>query len=93
MPLTKTPYFDAAAYRPTMPGPFECRSKHAPEDGPTHMRWWNGVHWSLPLDVDPADYDGLTAPPPLDWPERDWMQHESYLTFVWRGYNEDADPL
>lgn len=94
MALTKTPWFSASDYRPTMPGPFECISTLGASPGghgSTFMRWWNGRAWSWPLDVDPECYDNIKAPPASHYPTDD--VNAQYLVFNWRGYNEDADPL
>jgi len=100
--MSKTPWFSAAEYRPTMAGPFECSTTNlshrfvagsamsAMRDA-THMRWWNGHAWSFPLDVDPACYDNIKAPPASHYPSADLKVQ--YLAFDWRGYNEDQDPL
>jgi hypothetical protein len=89
-----SPWFPAMTYRPMVAGPWQCKMLGAFDDGTetTHMRWWNGEHWSFPLQPEHEDLDGGFAKPADSYFVRDEV--EIYLPrFAWRGFNEDQEPL
>jgi hypothetical protein len=92
-----SPWFPADEYRPMMAGPFECKAagpfaKPEGEEEPKHMRWWDGEHWSYPLQPDHQDWEGnYFCPESAYFVRRDL---DEYLkNFAWRGFNEDQEPL
>ena len=91
---TMTPWFLAHEYRPVAVGPYECKMAGADEEAPTHMRWFDGDRWSLPLQEEHEDLNGAFCAPAstyyIDtWPQNWWET----TTFVWRGFNDDQEPL
>ncbi len=96
-----SPYFQAMDYRPTMVGPFQCRVSADYRDGKTeaqtiHFRWWNGEHWSYPLDFDPAIDDEI-KPPTQDQiiyaGTEEELRADHLVRFDWRGFNSDQEEL
>lgn len=94
--IEKTEYLNAGAFHPRRVGPYECRMVApfvAPgEEDITHKRWWNGEHWSYPLQPDHEDLDGHYIEPEAKFFVTDDAV-EYQKRFDWRGLAEDPDPL
>lgn len=91
-----TEYLNASQFHPPRVGPFECRMVApfaAPgEEDITHKRWWNGEHWSYPLQPDHEDLDGHYLEPESGmFVTEDALEYQK--RFEWRGFSEDPDPL
>lgn len=89
-----TDWFKASAFHPPMVGPFQCTMVGAFDngDGTTHMRWWDGEHWSYPLQPEHDAPDGSFYEPATDYFIRDEVS-DYLVRFAWRGFAEDQDPL
>lgn len=95
-----TEYLNADQYHPGRVGPYQCKMIGAFDDGSgiTHMRWWDGLHWSHPLQPDHEDLDGNYCKPEdtyfIHATAFDVQDEAEYLKrFAWCGYAEDPDPL
>lgn len=92
--LLYTPYFGALQNPPARVGPYECQmvAPYGDVDKPdaTHMRWFNGTHWSLPIDHDPDLDDEIKLPPDEDFIRDD--TDDLLARFMWRGLADDPNP-
>lgn len=92
--IIMSPWFKAMDYRPLTVGPYECKMTDPAEDGPTHMRWFDGDRWSMPLQEEHEDLNGaFTAPSPTYYLAKKTEAWWETTTFAWRGFNEDQEPL
>jgi len=91
-----TPFYAAHADAPSRVGPYRCRIVHPesrkPASDATHMRWFDGKFWSLPIVADDLIGD-LSAPPGECFLVDDDMRDGQLETIEWQGYVEDQDPL
>lgn len=95
-----TDYMNASEFHPGPVGAYQCKMIGAFDDGTdvTHMRWWDGQHWSHPLQPDHEDLDGNYCKPEETYfihaTAFDAQDEADYLKrFAWCGYAEDPDPL
>lgn len=92
IPLTA--YHAAITLQPPRSGPYQCDMVNKPADSTKsleHFRWFDGTHWSWPLDFDPDLDDEIVKPPQEKFIHDD---EDAVLSmFAWRGYAEDPDPL
>lgn len=93
-PPEMTPFFSANDYRPVTAGPYECKMAGLDEEAPTHMRWFDGKHWSMPLQEEHEDLDGGFVKPEESY----FLIHAvdtvpAEYEFAWRGFNDDQEPL
>jgi len=88
-----TPWFyihDENEGDPVRQGPYECMFLGPlAEEGKTHMRWFDGRHWSFPLQPEHEREDGFVKPhDSLFITDRELLPR-----FAWRGFREDQEPL
>lgn len=90
-----SPWFPANEYRPMAAGPYQCKMIGAfvkPDDEPKHMRWFDGEHWSYPLQPEHETVDAEYMKPVDTYFIRDDADDYN-IRFAWRGFNEDQEPL
>lgn len=89
-----SPWFPANEYRPMVVGPYQCKMVGAFADGTDakHMRWFDGEHWSYPLQPEHETVDCEYMKPADTYFIREDAD-EYNLRFAWRGFNEDQEPL
>lgn len=90
-----SPWFPANEYRPMAAGPYQCKMIGAfvkPDDEPKHMRWFDGEHWSYPLQPEHETVDCEYMKPVDTYFIRDDADDYN-IRFAWRGFNEDQEPL
>jgi hypothetical protein len=73
---------------PTRIGPYLCRNIIGGVAQSEHMRWFNGVTWSYPLQPEHEREDGFVKPD-----DKQFVEPEFLPSFEWRGYKEDQEPL
>jgi hypothetical protein len=89
-----TDWFDVNSHQPPCAGPWQCKiisgmMAAKPDEEPvTHMRWFDGVRWSWPLQPEHMREDGYKKPD-----ESQFLPEGLPTNIAWRGYTEDQEPL
>lgn len=93
---TKSPFFQANEYRPTMAGPYQCKLLDSEKEH-LHIRWWDGERWSFPMPYDPDLDDCIGGAPAEDQfiqvASEEELFNDHLNLFAWQGYNCDQEPL
>jgi hypothetical protein len=74
---------------PVVPGPYQCKLLSTlVEAEKTHMRWFDGLRWSWPLQPQHEREDGFKKPE-----DAHFMPDALPQNIAWRGFLEDQEPL